>query len=223
MELRDPIFGVVKELFDLPLEIKARNLDSAFSKGYIPNYPGTSLLEGQDIDGAEKLEACEKFTALCDSHTESTTYTLRILKYKKLGENEGGINPLPHTDKSFLSILYQNSLRGLEVMTKDIEWAAFEPSPSSFMVMAGDASVGWSNGRIKAYYHRINVKEDKLMRYSLGVFSYNTGKIEVPEELIDKDHPPQFKSFNHLDFLRFYKGHQGRPKSERLITAYCGV
>lgn len=63
-ELRDPIFGVMKELFDLPLEIKAQNLDSAFSKGYIPKYPGTSLLEGQDIDGAEKLEACEKFTAL---------------------------------------------------------------------------------------------------------------------------------------------------------------
>lgn len=54
----------MKELFDLPLEIKARNLDSAFSKGYIPKYPGTSLLEGQDIDGAEKLKACEKFTAL---------------------------------------------------------------------------------------------------------------------------------------------------------------
>ncbi|KAF8026797.1 hypothetical protein BT93_F3317 [Corymbia citriodora subsp. variegata] len=262
-ELRDSIFGIAKELFDLPHETKVRSPDSAHSKGYIPSYPGTPLLEGLNIDGAEKLEACEKFTALmwpsgnahfcktahsyareiaklekvvtrmvfecyglrqyCDSHTESTTYLLRILKYKKPGENEGNINSVPHTDKTFLSILYQNSVRGLEVMTKDGEWVTFEPSPSSFMVMAGDACVGWSNGRIKPCYHRINVREDKLIRYSLGVFSYNTGAIEIPKELIDQDHPRQFKSFNHLDFLRFYDMSQGRTKAQCLIKAYCGV
>lgn len=262
-EFRDPIFGVAKELFDLPQETKVRSPSSAYSNGYIAKCPGTPLLEGLNIDGAEKLEAFEKFTALmwpsgnarfcktahsyakeiakvekvvtrmvfegygvgkyCNSHFESTTYLLRILKYKKPGEDEGNINPIAHTDKTFLSILYPNDVRGLEVMTKDGEWVVFQPSPSSFMVMAGDACMGWSNGRIKACYHRTNVREDGLVRYALGVFSYNTGTIEIPKELIDQDHPQQFKSFNHLDFLRFYDKSQGRTKSQCLIKAYCGV
>ncbi|KAI3418996.1 Fe2OG dioxygenase domain-containing protein [Psidium guajava] len=159
----------------------------------------------------------------CDSHTESITYLLRILKYKKPSEDEVNINPVAHTDKTFLSILYQNNVRGLEVMTKDGEWVTFESSPSSFMVMAGDACVGWSNGRSKACYHRINVREEGLVRYSLGVFSYNTGTIETPKELIDQDHPQQFKSFNHLDFLRFYDKSQDRTKGQCLIKAYCGI
>lgn len=262
-ELRDPIFGAAKELFDLPQETKVRNPDSAYSKGYIAHYPGTPLLEGLNLDGAEKREACEKFTGLmwpsgnarfckiahsytreiaklekvvtrmvfegygvgeyCDSHNESMKYLLRILKYKKPGEDEVNINPVAHTDKTFLSILYQNNVRGLEVMTKDGEWVTFEPSPSSFMVMAGDACVGWSNGRIKACCHRINVREDGPLRYSLGVFSYNTGTIEIPKELINQDHPQQFKSFNHVDFLRFYDKSQDRTKGQCLIKAYCGV
>lgn len=77
----------------------------------------------------------------CHSHAESTTCVLRFLKYKKPGENEGDTFPPAHTDKTFLSILHQNNVRGLEVMTEDGEWVTFEPSPLSFMVMAGDACV----------------------------------------------------------------------------------
>ncbi|XP_048129718.1 probable 2-oxoglutarate-dependent dioxygenase AOP1 [Rhodamnia argentea] len=262
-ELRDPIFGVAKELFDLPHETKVRSPDSSYSKGYIPHYPGTPLLEGLNFDGAEKLDACEKFTALmwpsgnarfckaaysyasaiakleklvtrmvfegygagkyCDSHTESTAYVLRFLKYKKPGEDGGNAYQIAHTDKTFLSILHQNNVRGLEVMTKDGEWVTFEPSPSSFMVMAGDACMGWSNGRIKACYHKVDVQEERLVRYSVGFFSYNTGKIEIPKELIDQDHPQQFKSFSHLDFLRFYHKIDGHTKLQSQIKVYCGV
>lgn len=81
-ELRDAIFGVAKELFDLPHETKVRNPNSAHSNGYIAKVPRTALLEGLNIDGAEKLEACENFTALMwPSRNARFWYTLcsRIL------------------------------------------------------------------------------------------------------------------------------------------------
>ena len=74
-----------------------------------------------------------------DSHMESTTHSLGILKYtepQKTGTNEGLPN---HTDKQFTSILHQNGVKGLEIKTKDGEWIGFDPSPSNFIFLAGDA------------------------------------------------------------------------------------
>jgi isopenicillin N synthase-like dioxygenase len=74
-----------------------------------------------------------------DSHMESTTHTFAFLKYKEpqnTGTNTGLKN---HTDKHFTSILHQNSVKGLEIKTKDGEWIGFDPSPSTFIFLAADA------------------------------------------------------------------------------------
>ncbi|XP_048129713.1 2-oxoglutarate-dependent dioxygenase AOP3-like [Rhodamnia argentea] len=258
--LHDSVFSVTEDLFDLPHETKIKNTNLKPSHGYLPRRPGTPLLEGMNIDGAEKLEVCEKFTSMmwpsgndhfrktvhdyskfiaemekvvfrmvCESYgvetcydpyIESCTYLLRFLKYKK---SDANVNPIAHTDKSFLSYLHQNNIRGLEVQTKDGEWFTFEPSASTFMVMAGDACVAWSNGRIKACYHRVAVREESQVRYSLGTFSYVLGMIETPEEFIDEAHPRQYQPFNHIDFLCYYDSSDNRIKAESLIKTYCGV
>ena len=77
-----------------------------------------------------------------DSHsTASSRYLLRLLRNKKPELNENNIAFPTHTDKSFIAILQQNHVSGLEVDTKNGKsWFAFEPpSPSFFIVMAGDA------------------------------------------------------------------------------------
>lgn len=74
-----------------------------------------------------------------DSHLESTTFLLRMIKYRVPEINELGIGCSAHTDKSFISILHQNEVNGLEIQTTDGDWIGFDPSPSSFLVMAGDA------------------------------------------------------------------------------------
>lgn len=68
----------------------------------------------------------------------STTYLLKLIKYKIPHGNEKNLGIVPHTDKSFMSILHQDNVKGLEIKTEDGEWIEVDPTPSSFIVMAGD-------------------------------------------------------------------------------------
>lgn len=70
---------------------------------------------------------------------ESTSYLLRLIKYRAPAPHETGLGIVPHTDKSFMSFIHQRQVKGLEIKTKDGEWIAVDPSPSAFVVFAGDA------------------------------------------------------------------------------------
>lgn len=74
-----------------------------------------------------------------ESHVESTTYLLRYLKYRAPEVNETTMAFPSHTDKSFLTILHQNQVSGLEIQARDGNWISVEFPPSAFVVMAGDA------------------------------------------------------------------------------------
>lgn len=77
-----------------------------------------------------------------ESHLASKSYLLRFLKYKTPEIASQGDNAIPrHTDKTFLSILHQNNVNGLEIKTKEGEWIGFNLTSSSFVVMAGDVSM----------------------------------------------------------------------------------
>lgn len=77
----------------------------------------------------------------CDSHfdDDSYTYTFRGTKYTSPKLNESDIGLQIHTDKTFLTVLQQNEVNGLEMETKNGEWIGFENKPSSFLIIAGDA------------------------------------------------------------------------------------
>jgi isopenicillin N synthase-like dioxygenase len=85
-----------------------------------------------------------------DSHVGSSTYLLRMLKNRVPQENEPNLAFVTHTDKSFTTILHQNKVNGLEVETKNGNWITVHfCTPSSFVVMAGDALM------VAHFYHLI--------------------------------------------------------------------
>ncbi|KAI3703307.1 hypothetical protein L1987_73269 [Smallanthus sonchifolius] len=155
-----------------------------------------------------------------ESFSESMTSVLKTNKYRLPKSDETNLGVKAHTDKAFFTILSQNQVNGLEVQIKDGEWMNVEFLPSSFVIMATDASMAWSNGRIKSPLHRVvmNGQED---RYSISLFSYKKGIIEIPEELVDEEHPPRFKPFDHFKFLEFYAKDPRYPDN-RAIEAFCG-
>lgn len=77
-----------------------------------------------------------------DSHVGSTTYLLRTIKYSVPdldAETCNNMGTNDHTDKSFLSILHQNEVDGLQIQLRNGEWLDLDVPPGSFVVMAGDA------------------------------------------------------------------------------------
>ncbi|XP_022005972.2 probable 2-oxoglutarate-dependent dioxygenase AOP1 [Helianthus annuus] len=115
--------------------------------------------------------------------------TTCILKFNKCvnpnQENEKKLGVIPHRDKSFMTVIQQQEEgKGLEVQTKDGEWTQVHLSPSTCIVMAGDACMAWSNGRIEAPYHRVIMQQNKD-RYSLVLSSFiKGGSIRTPSPSI---------------------------------------
>ncbi|KAL2458717.1 2-oxoglutarate (2OG) and Fe(II)-dependent oxygenase superfamily protein [Forsythia ovata] len=162
----------------------------------------------------------EKYT---DSHIESTTYLLRFLKYRAPKTDETTMAFPSHTDKSFLTILHQNHISGLEIKARDGEWITVEYPPSSFVVMAGDACKAWSNDQVLSPNHKVIMNMNgRETRYTIALFSFLSCIVEVPEELVDDEHPLEFKPFVHVDLLKFYDTDYGR-RTQNLLKDFCGV
>ncbi|CAI9757760.1 unnamed protein product [Fraxinus pennsylvanica] len=162
----------------------------------------------------------EKYT---DSHIESTTYLLRFLKYRAPKADETTMAFPSHTDKSFLTILYQNHISGLEIRARDGEWINVEFPPLSFVVMAGDACKAWSNDRVLSPNHKVTMNiNGRETRYTIALFSFLSCMVEVPEELVDNEHPLEFKPFVHVDLLKFYDTDHGR-RSQNILKDFCGI
>ncbi|XP_065868971.1 probable 2-oxoglutarate-dependent dioxygenase AOP1 [Euphorbia lathyris] len=261
-EFRDDMFGVMKELFDLPTLTKMQNKYDKPLNGYVGQIPKLPLHESMGIDDATSLNSTQHFTNLmwpngnphfCEclyeyakiaaeidgivsrmifesygaqkhlrSYMDSTCYLLRLIKTGvPNGDHEHNLGFVSHTDKSFTTILHQNHVDGLQVDTKDGHEIDVHFSPSSFVVIAGDALMAWSSDRIKSPSHRVIMK-GKVDRYSMGLFAFNSGIIETPEELIDEEHPLMYKPLNHIGLLHFYRTEEGY-KSECPLKAYCGI
>ncbi|KAJ1382117.1 Oxoglutarate/iron-dependent dioxygenase [Sesbania bispinosa] len=173
------------------------------------------LAEGLDRMVARMIFESYGLVEHYDTYIGSTSYLLRLLAHKAPEQVEPQLGFVSHTDKSFTTILHQNHVNGLSVETKDGSWIDVDfSSPTSFVVMAGDALMAWSNDRIKAPNHKVLMNGNET-RYSLGLFAFYRGILKVPEELIDEEHPLQYKPFDHLALLNFaYSAN---------IKAYCGV
>ncbi|CAI9114061.1 OLC1v1014680C1 [Oldenlandia corymbosa var. corymbosa] len=178
-ELDKSIFKAADELFDLPLELKIKNVNEKPYHGYVGQISFVPLHEGLGIDYSTTEEGVDSFINIMwpqgnksfretsfafaktvakldemvirmlfesygaekhsESHIDSSTYLLRYLKYRAPEMNETSMAFPSHTDKSFLTILYQNHVSGLEIKTRDGVWMNVNFPPKSFVVMAGDA------------------------------------------------------------------------------------
>ncbi|EYU21585.1 hypothetical protein ABFS82_09G097700 [Erythranthe guttata] len=233
-----PLYGYVGQIPFIPL-YESMGIDNADTLQGIQNFAKVMWPNGYN-DFSEKLVSYTKLAAELEKivvrmvferygvgkHYESligsANYLCRVMKYREPKSNENNMGFVSHTDKSFMSTIHQNQVDGLEIKTKDGDWfGVHQLSSSSVIVMAGDAIMAWSNNRIKSPHHRVTM-EAKKARYSIAQFSFLEKTVEIPQELVDEDHPMQYKPFEHLEFLDFYSKEENR-RLESAIRTYCGV
>ncbi|XP_010249917.1 PREDICTED: probable 2-oxoglutarate-dependent dioxygenase AOP1 [Nelumbo nucifera] len=162
-----------------------------------------------------------------DSHAESSNGLLRLNKYEAPpAGSESAMGLLAHKDKSLITILSQNHVKGLEVLTNDGSWVSVAPSEGSFIVFIGEMLEAWSNGRLLAPKHRVVMSGD-IERYSFALFCIPKEGvvIEVPKELVDKEHPLLFRPFKYMDFLRYFQSvvNSNALENENVLGVYAGI
>ncbi|XP_059644765.1 probable 2-oxoglutarate-dependent dioxygenase AOP1 [Cornus florida] len=193
--------------------------NDAFSESLLSYSKVAAELEQLAVKMVFESYGVEKYY---ESYQSSANYLCRVMKYREPQPNETNKGFVSHTDKNFMTVLHQNQINGLEIKAKDGEFFGVDYLPQSFVVMAGDAIMAWSNGRIQSPHHRVTMNGNAA-RYSLAQFSFMQGnKVQTPEELVDEEHPLLFNPFDHLDFLKFYSEGNNRYL-ECPIRTYCGV
>ncbi|KAL7248915.1 hypothetical protein ACSBR1_011150 [Camellia fascicularis] len=158
---------------------------------------------------------------------DNTVNNFRAMKYKvPKSKNEEGIGLGPHVDKTILTFLCDNSVRGLEALTQDGIWISLHIPKGALLVMVGDAlEVGLciayllfyssfnfvenvyiymvlNNGRLQAAKHRVIMSGEKE-RYSCAFYTIPKDGvgIEVPQELVAEDHPLLYRPFVYSEYL----------------------
>ncbi|KAI3790708.1 hypothetical protein L2E82_03951 [Cichorium intybus] len=116
-----------------------------------------------------------------------------------------GINK--HTDTSFITVLLQDEIGGLEVMHRN-QWADVEPIPGALVVNIGDLLQILSNDKFKSVIHRATGNKTQA-RTSVACFYHGVvtpPKIYGPiEEIVTKESPQVFREFTVKDYLmKFY-------------------
>jgi len=107
----------------------------------------------------------------------------------------------PHTDHGIVTILWQDSLGGLEVMGKDGKWMSAPPVKGSFVINIGELMKRWTNGRFKATVHRVVHLQNKP-RYSMPLFCNPNFRTTVdPRDLGIGDSEAKYPPVMSGDFL----------------------
>lgn len=155
---------------------------------------------------ATALDAGEEFTGGFDV---PTTW-LRLLHYpaslndsvKEL-ESKGIYGSAPHTDFGCLTLLAQDDIGGLQVLTDDGTWIDAPRLPGAFVVNAGDMLQRWSNNRLKSTPHRV-INTSGKVRYSCPFFfdPNVAADIKPLPSCVSTECPAVYQAINFGNFLR---------------------
>ena len=115
----------------------------------------------------------DHFVASIDQSPSS----LRAIRYpERRDAPEGGqLRAGAHTDYGTLTILKQDRVGGLEVLTQLDEWAGVEPVDGAFVINIGDLMARWTNDRWRSTLHRVvdprpNIRGEIPRRHSMPFF-----------------------------------------------------
>jgi isopenicillin N synthase-like dioxygenase len=92
----------------------------------------------------------DHFGPLCDRPLTS----LRLSHYPACDYGADQFGIAPHTDSSFITLLAQNEVSGLQIRTTGGQWIEAPVVPDSFVVNTGDMLHRWTNGRFLSTPHR---------------------------------------------------------------------
>ncbi|KDP37167.1 hypothetical protein JCGZ_06223 [Jatropha curcas] len=200
-----PLFESLGFLDPIDLEKIERITDALWPEGK-PSFSKNMQSYSVQVLGMEKIMRTMILESLglekyLEEHINSTTTSLRIMKYDAPEPGEPQIALAPHIDQDMITILYQNEVGGLEVQSKvNGDWINVNLSPNNFLVLIGETFQAWTNGRTYAPIHRVTMSGNKD-RYSVGTFTATKFGyiVKAPEEVVDEQNPLLYRPFDFME------------------------
>jgi isopenicillin N synthase-like dioxygenase len=136
--------------------------------------------------------------SLVEQHGKNST--LRLLHYPPSPHlTPGAIRLGAHQDYSGITLLWQDTTGGLEILTSEGEWVAVEIPPGYIGVIVGEVMQQWSGNTLHGAPHRVriaNVQQLQNPRYSIAFFcETNADCVVYPGSLLS---PSERSSLNNL-------------------------
>lgn len=135
-------------------------------------------------------------------------YTLRLAHYPQqdvVAEDEFGI--APHTDSTFMTLLAQNRVPGLALLTQSGRWIEAPALPGTFLVNSGELLRRWTNDAFLATPHRV-VNRSGQERYSIPFF-FDAGidyRMECLPTCTGPGNPPRYEPITYMEYQRWFQG-----------------
>ncbi|TEA12437.1 2-oxoglutarate-Fe(II) type oxidoreductase hxnY [Colletotrichum sidae] len=108
-----------------------------------------------------------------------------------------------HTDLQCFTLLWQDQVGGLQVLTKDGQWIKVPPVPDTFVINIGDFLQRLSNDRFKSTVHRVfnYAPEDRYSMPFFFGFNHNEQCAVLPTCTDDKN-PPKYEPISCGEWCR---------------------
>ena len=135
---------------------------------------------------------------------QEPTITLRLIRYPphdRAEDNQFGF--APHIDTSFLTLLAQSALPGLEVRTREGDWIRPPALPGTFVVNTGEMLSRYSNDRYIPTPHRV-INANNTLRHAIPFF-YGPGLeaiIRPVATCVNSDNPAKYEPLLYADHRR---------------------
>ncbi|XP_061341814.1 gibberellin 2-beta-dioxygenase 8-like [Gastrolobium bilobum] len=127
-------------------------------------------------------------------HCSANTCSLRLNRYPPCPFPSMVFGLVPHSDSSFLTIVHQYQIGGLQLM-KDGNWVDVKPNQEALIVNIGDLFQALSNGIYKSVKHRV-VAAEKVERFSVAYF-YKPSIDAVIQSYVT---PPVYRKFTFREY-----------------------
>lgn len=109
-----------------------------------------------------------------------------------------------HTDLQCFTILWQDTIGGLQVLKKNGQWIKASPADNTFVVNIGDFFMRLSNDRFKSNVHRVynRTMEDRLSMPFFFGFIFNE-TLGVLPTCVDEHNPAKYDPISCGDVSLF--------------------
>lgn len=133
--------------------------------------------------------------------------TLRLSHYPAVPRFEDNEFSLaPHVDTSFMTLLAQNEIPGLSLLTRSGRWIEAPAIAGAFLVNSGEMLRRWSNERFIATPHRVFNRSGRD-RYAIPFFfDCNVDHVmRCLPSCTGPDRPERYPPFTYTEYMSWYQ------------------